>query len=228
MTPGWLGALARRPRRFGPHVGADDAERGTTLMELVVTIFVFGLVLSSMATLTIGLQNSDQASVARVNSTQHGLVAMRSMSRNISRAVVPSAVGGTGNAAVTAAGATTLSLFAHLDDPTGTVGPSLVDYAVADGVLTQTIRIPKAGTRDDYCDALDASPACAGRVTTGVLCRDVRNTETDPLFVARDASGSATTAPTRVRSVDIALIVGNPGTRIVEHLAMSNLARLPN
>lgn len=195
------------------------------MMELVVTIFVFGLVLSSMATLTIGLQKSDGQSLSRVNGTQDALTAMRSMSRNISRGVAPSALGGSETSAVTSAGATGLTLYSYVDDPTGAVGPSLIQYTLDGGVLTQTVKVPKAGTRYEYCSAADASTECSGRVTTGVLCRGVRNSDSDPLFVYRDADGAVTNDPAQVRSIDVALVVGASAVRVVDHLALDNLTR---
>lgn len=213
----------RRPRL--PRPTGDD--RGTTLVELVVTMVIFAVLMSSVATLTLGIQRTDRGTVARVDRTADAWIALRTMSRSISRAVVPTALGGSSSTAVVTAGPTALTFFAHLDDPDGSRGPTRVEYAVVDGILTQTLRIPKDGTRDTYCADGDASTACAGRVSTTVLGREVRSTAADPLFVYRDTAGEVTTTPAQVRSVDVALVLGTAGsgttTRLVDHLTLDNL-----
>jgi prepilin-type N-terminal cleavage/methylation domain-containing protein len=204
-----------------------DGDRGTTLVELVVTMVIFAVLMSSVATLTLGINRTDRGTVARVDRTADAWIALRTMSRAISRAVVPTALGGSSSSAVVTAGPTTLTFFAYLDDPDDTRGPTRVEYAVVDGVLTQTLRLPKDGTRDTYCTDADTSTACAGRVSTTVLGREVRCSAADPLFVYRDAAGEVTTTPAQVRSVDVALVLGTAGlgstTRLVDHLALDNL-----
>lgn len=197
------------------------------MMELVVAMFVFAIVLVGASVLSVGVSRVDRDSVSRVDGTEDARYALRVMSRTISRAVVPTALGGTGSSAVLAAGPTALTLYAYVDNPDAASGPSRVEYALVDGVLRQTVRIPKAGTRDQYCADADATAACAGRVTTTVLARGVGNKDADPLFGYRDGAGNPTATPAQVRSVDVSLLVaGDPGratTRLVDHLALTNL-----
>ncbi len=206
----------------------DRGDRGTTLVELVVTMVITGIVMTAVASLTLGISRVDRGSVARVNRTADAWIALRTMSRTISRAVVPTTLGGSSSTAVVDAGPAALTLYAAVDDPGGAQGPSRVEYVLVDGVLTQTVRIPKDGTQDTYCTDADGSAACAGRVTATVLGRQVRGSAAHPLFVYRDGAGDITTTPSLVRSVDLSLVVGSAGsddavTHLVDHLALDNL-----
>lgn len=184
-------------------------DRGVSLMELTVVMFVFGLVLVGVVSLTTGIERSDSESAERVTATDEARHAMQQMSRTIRRSVVPSTLGGTGERAVLRAEPNALTLYANLDNPDNTVGPSLVEYVLEGGVLTQTVRRPVAGTRDTYCADDDTTAECEGTVRTVILCRRVLGS----VFTYRNAMGLSATSLDEVRVVSISLLVGGDERR---------------
>lgn len=178
-------------------------DRGVSLMEVAVVMFVMGIVLVGVVSFTTGVERSDGESVDRVDATEEARYAMQRMSSTIRHAVVPGSLGGVGAAAVVRADPSALTFYANLDNPDNTIGPSRVEYALADGVLTQVVRRPVAGTRDTYCTDGQTTGPCAGRTSTLVLGRDVL----EPLFSYLDADGAPTTVPARVRTVEVSVAV---------------------
>ncbi|GIG36863.1 PulJ/GspJ family protein [Cellulomonas pakistanensis] len=206
-------------------------DAGVTLTELVVAMTVFGIILMGVATLTAGIHRSDGAARDRVDDTAEGSYALEQIDRAVTRAAVPTTLGGRERAAFAEAGPGTMVLYADLDDPGGAAGPSRVELVLADGVLSQTVRRPVEGTRDTYCADDDGSPACDGRVRTLVLARAVRNDGTEPLFTYLDAEGAVTDEPHRVRAVEVALVVqqdpstGGAPTRFAARVVPYGLVR---
>lgn len=216
----WRGA---RPRRATP-----PRDAGVTLTELIVAMAVFSIVLVGVAALTAGIQRSDRAAWERVDDTEEGRYALMQLSRVIGRAVVPATVGGRERAAFADLAPDALTVYADLDNPGGAVGPSRVEYALADGELTQTTRRPVDGDRATYCADDDATPECEGRVQTVVLARAVRD-DAAPLFTYLDAAGDETDAPHLVHTVLISLVVqqdpttGDEPSRFTDRLTPSGL-----
>lgn len=216
---------AHRGRR-APVAVAPDA--GVTLTELVVAMSVFAIILVGVAALTAGIQRSDRAAWDRVDDTEEGRYALVQLSRVIGRAVVPATVGGRERAAFADIGPDALTVYADLDNPAGVAGPSRVEYALADGALTQTTRRPVDGDRATYCADDDASPECEGRVQAVVLARAVRD-DAEPLFTYLDAAGDETDAPHLVRTVLVSLTVqqdpatGDEPSRFTDRLTPSGL-----
>jgi hypothetical protein len=167
---------------------------------------VFAIILAGVGVLAGGIQRFDGAAWQRVDDTAEARTALEGLSRTIGRAVVPTRLGGTERAAFVQADPHVLVLYADLGDPGHARGPSLVELRVEDGVLTQTVRVPIAGTRDTYCQDDDTSPECAGRVVESVLARGVQS-DGEPLFGYLDAAGAEVTDPRGVRSVRITLTV---------------------
>jgi prepilin-type N-terminal cleavage/methylation domain-containing protein len=206
-------------------------DAGVTLTELVVAMAVFGILLVGVAALTAGIHRSDSAAWDRVDDTEEGRYALLQLSRTVNRAVVPATVGGRERAALAVTEPDALVLYADLDNPGGAVGPSRVEYALADGVLTQTVRRPVEGTRDTYCADDDASPECDGSVEVDVLARAVRNGPADPLFTYLDAEDAVTDRPHRVRAVTVDLVLqqdpatDDPPARFTARLVPRGLAR---
>jgi prepilin-type N-terminal cleavage/methylation domain-containing protein len=182
-------------------------ERGMTLTELLVAMAVFGIVLVGVAALTLGIQRSDRAARDRVDDTEEGRFALQQLSRTVGRAVVPTALGGRERSAFAEIEPGRLVLYADLDNPGNSVGPSRVEHVLDGGVLTQTVRVPVEGTRDTYCEDGDDAPGCEGRVTTHVLARAVVASDDDPVFTYLDAAGDPTDEPRLVRAVQVSLAV---------------------
>jgi type II secretory pathway component PulJ len=200
-----------------------------TLTELVVAMAVFSILMVGVAALTAGIQRSDRAAWDRVDDTEEGRHALLQLSRTIGRAVVPTTLGGRERSAFAEIEPDALVVYANLDNPGNTVGPSRVEHVLADGVLTQTVRRPVEGTRDTYCADDDDTPACEGRVVVQVLARTVHRDDTAPLFTYLDADGDPTEVPHQVRAVQVAFAVqqddgsGEEPARFVDRIAPSGL-----
>lgn len=216
-------------RRLSRAVAAlrEGPDRGVSLMELTVAVFVFGFVVIGVATLTAGIERTDHETFRRVDATDEARYAVRMIARTLSSAVVPGALGGGTGPAVSVAGATSLTVHANIDNPGNAVGVSRVVYELADGVLTQTVSQPRVGTRDQFCSLEEAAtPACEGRVSTLVLARDVANTASDPLFRYQDGNDALTTVTAAIRSVRVSVAVRHdterpqPPVRMVERVYM--------
>lgn len=208
--------------------GRSAADAGVTLTELIVAMAVFAIVLVGVAALTAGIQRSDRAAWDRVDDVEEGRYALMQLSRVIGRAVVPTTVGGRERAAFADLAPDALTVYADLDNPGGEAGPSRVEYAVADGALTQTTRRAVAGDRATYCADDEATPECEGRVQAVVLARALRDGG-DPLFTYLDAAGDETDAPHLVRTVLVSLALqqdpttGDEPTRFTDRLTPSGL-----
>jgi prepilin-type N-terminal cleavage/methylation domain-containing protein len=218
--------MSRAPRR---HARRGD-DRGITLTEMIVAMAVFGIVMIGVGALTVGIQRSDRAAWDRVDDTEEGRYALQQLSRTLGRAVVPTTLGGRERSAFAEIEPDAMALYANLDNPGNTVGPSRVEHTLVDGVLTQTVRRPVAGTRDTYCADGDDSPGCAGRVVVQVLARSVLADDAQPLFTYLDDGGDPTDQAHLVRAVRVALAVqqdpdadGEP-VRFVDRIVPSGLA----
>ncbi len=215
-------------RRGGPRRATPHHDAGVTLTELIVAMAVFSIVLVGVAALTAGIQRSDRAAWDRVDDTEEGRYALMQLSRVVGRAVVPATVGGRERSAFADLAPDGLTVYADLDNPGGTAGPSRVEYVLDDGVLTQTTRRPVDGDRATYCADDDATPECEGRVHSVVLARAVLGDD-GPLFTFLDAAGDETDAPHRVRTVLVSLVVqqdpttGDEPSRFTDRLTPSGL-----
>lgn len=196
--------MRRRGQRPVPALPGDA---GVTVAELLVAMMILAVVMLGVAATTQGVERTDRESARRVDDTAEAQYALQLLSRAVTRAVVPASLGGTERTAVVEAEPGRLVLYANLDNPGNTVGPSRVEYVLDGGVLTQTVRRPVEGDAATYCADDDDTPDCEGRVTRLVLARHLRNGADDPLFAYRDADGEPTTEPARVRAVEVALVV---------------------
>lgn len=198
------------PRRSrpapAPRSGAP-ADAGVTVAELVVAMMILVVVMLGVAATTQGVERTDRESTRRVDDTAEAQYALQLLSRAVARAVVPTSLGGSARTAVLVSEPDALMLYANLDNPGNAVGPSRVEYALDDGVLTQITRRPVEGDPATYCADDEDTPECEGRVTRLVLARNLRNGADEPLFAYRDAAGDPTHEPGRVRAVEVALVV---------------------
>lgn len=219
--------MTARSSGADPRRATAPRDAGVTLTELIVAMAVFAIVLVGVAALTAGIQRSDRAAWDRVDDTEEGRYALLQLSRVVGRAVVPATVGGRERSAFADLAPDGLTVYADLDNAGGAAGPSRVEYALADGELTQTTRRPVEGDRATYCADDDATPECEGRVQRVTLARAVL--DDGPLFTYLDADGDETDAPHRVRTVLISLVVqqdpstGDEPSRFTDRLTPSGL-----
>ncbi len=220
--------------------GHDEsgAEGGYTLVELVMVIFVLGIVLAGVQTTLIFTQRTVGQNSMRLDQSAQSKTAMDSMSRILRTAVLPSqlnAVGAVGGAAAFIQGtATSVQFYANLNNDANTVGPSRVTYTVTNGVLTETIQRPDNHAVGDYnyqyCNPV--LPTCTTDVTR-VLARNVQTT--NPLFTYYAKNGSKFTDPTltaaelaSVDSIDVLITVLAAPNQTIHGSTLTMRVTLPN
>ena len=187
----------RSAHRPGPWPRTRHSDGGYTLVELVVVIFVLGIVLAGVQTTLIMTQKTVSQNAQRLDQNAQAKTAMDSMSRILRTAVLPSqlnATGTTGTAAAFIQGtATSVQFYADLNNDANTIGPSRVTYVISSGVLTETIQAPNAHAVGDYnYQYCTPGPGC-NTVVSRVLARNVQTA--NPLFTYYAKNGTQVHRP---------------------------------
>jgi prepilin-type N-terminal cleavage/methylation domain-containing protein len=231
------GARADLARRDGDQAGPGaDRQGGYTLVEMVVVIFVLGLVLAGVQTTLIITQRTVGQNSERIDQSSQAKTAIDSMSRNLRTAVLPSqlnATGTTGTAASFIQGtATSVQFYADLNNDANTIGPSRVSYVVAGGVLTETIQAPNAHAVGDY-NYQYCTPGVGCPVSTRVLARNVQST--NPVFTYYAKNGSKFVDATltaaelsAVDSMDLIISVLSSPNQTIRGTTLTTRVTLPN
>lgn len=194
-------------RRRG--VRGSDRARGSTLVELMVTVMILGIVVAATAALTIGFQRTTAQNVARQDQIDSARTAVEAVSKTIRTAVMParfSAACGTfcEQDAFLTGSDFGVQFYGNLVNAGVFVGPSRVMYAVSTsgattGQLIETIQIPDSpdpGTVGYvYCDATaaGATAACTARRTVRPVGFGILTTPGAPIFKYYDAAGNRLT-----------------------------------
>lgn len=225
-------SLIDRARRRDRH-----SDGGYTLVELVVVIFVLGIVLAGVQTTLIITQKTVSQNAQRLDQNAQAKTAMDSMSRILRTAVLPSqlnATGTTGTAAAFIQGtATSVQFYADLNNDANTIGPSRITYVINGGVLTETIQAPNAHAVGDYnYQYCTPGPGC-NTVVSRVLARNVQTA--NPLFTYYAKNGSKFTDPTltaaelaSVDSIDILITVLSSQNQTIHGSTLTMRVTLPN
>jgi prepilin-type N-terminal cleavage/methylation domain-containing protein len=189
------------------HPHGDD--RGLTLPEVIITMFILGVVLAGVQTTLIIAQRTVGANVVRVDQSQQGRLAMESMSKVLRTAVLPSQLNGTCSgcdlAAFLRAESNKMQFYANINNAANIVGPSRVTYErLANGELWETIQPPNAHAPTDYnyqyCTV--GSPGCV--VKSRILAKGVQSTV--PLFTYYNKSGTVLGSGGVLTSAQLSLV----------------------
>ena len=200
---------------------SNERDQGISLVELMVTMMVMGIVIAATATLVIGAQRTNAQSIARLDQVESARNAVERMSRTLRASVMPSQLlsscAGCTEDAFVRGEDYAVQFYANIDNPRNTVGPSRVTYTVtetAPGVadLTQTIQVPNSPTPTatgyQYCDAsTDTSPACQGRVQAMVIARGVLLDPARPLITYYSADGQLATSGGALSASDLSRVL---------------------
>lgn len=227
-------------RILGRLRGGED---GVTLVELVVTMVVLGLLTGAlvlMASASIRVASNSEERMDQSNSAQ---LAMERVSRNLRTAVLQSQLTTTCTLAICTESAflkgtpTSVQFYADVDNPKNSVGPSRVTYDVTGGVLTETVQKPDSPTPDasgyHYCTS---GAGCVIRTT--VLATDVSTTgavfsfytAADPVNAIVLTTGQQLSAAQlkAVDSIDVRISVQRAGGANVAGASMVQRVALPN
>ena len=206
-------SVLRRPRH--------ERDEGISLVELLVTMMVMGVIVAATATLVIGAQRTNSQTIARLDQVESARNAVERMSRTLRASVMPSQLlsscAGCTEDAFVRGEDYEVQFYANIDNPRNTVGPSRVTYAVAEtasGVadLVQTIQIPNSPTPTatgyQYCDPIaDTGPACQSRVQTMTIARGVLVDTARPMLTYYSADGPLATSGGALSAVDLARVL---------------------
>jgi prepilin-type N-terminal cleavage/methylation domain-containing protein len=223
----------------GRHGRHADGQRqaGYTLVEIVVVVFVLGLVLAGVQTMLIVTQRTVGQNSQRLDQAAQAKTAMDSMSRILRTAVLPSqlnATGTTGSAAAFIQGtASSVQFYADINNDANTIGPSRVTYTVTSGVLTETIQAPNAHAVGDYnYQYCTPGPGC-NTVQSRVLARNVQTA--NPIFTYYAKNGSKFTDATltaaelaSVDSIDLLVTVLASPNQSIHGSTLTSRVTLPN
>ncbi len=217
---------------------AASGDGGFTLTEVIITIFILGVVLAGVQTALIMTQRTVSDQSNRVDQTQQGRQAIESVTKNLRTAVLPSQLNATctgcSNLAAFIQGTpTSVQFYANINNDNNVIGPSRVSYAVnAANELVETVQAPNAHAANDYnYQYCTPGPGCV--VKSRVLARNMVPGQT--VFTYYDNTGTSlgtatlnATALSLVDSVDVVVStrVGN-GTRVPATTFASRVT-LPN
>ena len=191
----------------------DEArDAGFSLSELLVTMFIVGLVLSATATLTIGLLRSNAENISRTDQVDSARVAVESMAKTLRTSVMQSQLGASGTTAdaFIQGDNYAVAFYANIDNPNNSIGPSKVTYridATGTGVgdLYQTVQKPDSPT-----------PSPTGYLYTNtaniverLVARDLRTDGARPMFSYYDGSSDTplSTGTSGLSSADLANVL---------------------
>lgn len=171
---------------------AGDA--GITLTELLVTMFVMGVVVAGTTTLVVGVTRTNAQNVTRTDQVDAARTAVERMTKTLRTSVMQSQLGCIGCAedAFILGENLRVQFYANIDNPGNTVGPSKVTYEVVPtgtglGELRETVQIPDSPvpTPSGY------RYTNAANVVRRVVVRDVRTDTGRALFSYYDRTGAS-------------------------------------
>lgn len=216
-----------------------DKDKGFTLVEVLVSVFILGIVLAAVQGTLIMTQRTVGMDFVRVDQTQMGRTSMDAITRNLRTAVLPSQLNGTCTgcdlAAFLKAEPYKVQFYANINNDSNIVGPSRVTYEVtASGALQETIQPPNAHAPTDY-NYQYCTPGTAGCVVkVRSLATGVQTTSPIFTYYSKDGTtlGTAGTLSAAdlaaVDSVDVLVSVKKSPNSTVPATSFTARVTLPN
>jgi prepilin-type N-terminal cleavage/methylation domain-containing protein len=190
--------------------GSAVRDGGFSLTELMVTMFIMGMVVAATVSLTIGFERTNAENVSRQDQIDSARTAVEAMSKSLRTAVKPAQL--TSNCTSCIADAFlqgtdfSVQFYANLNNPKNSIGPSRVTYTLVTtgpkaGQIIETIQQadPPIGTAPwpnpitgyQYCDATlgSATAACKARLSTRPVAFGAIATAGTPMLKYYDAAG---------------------------------------
>ncbi len=231
-------------------MSSRPADDGTTLVELLVVITLFGVIGTIIAGVVISTQRQSAAVRMRINDVQQARIGMDSMTRVLRTAVQPAQlqVGCTtctGSAsrstAVNAGSATSVQVFANSGAATGPVLTTFTvayDSATSTGQLTQTIQPPDTGSAPNYTYTSCTIGASGCAITRRTLIRGITWPLTASAFTYRTNNAGVLTPGSTgqltasqliaIDSVEISLPVREPNQYKTAPVTITSRVALAN
>ena len=179
-------------------------DKGTTIVELSVTMLILGIIVAATATLAIGFSRTNAQNTNRQDQIEDARQAVERISKTLRTAVKPSQLIAACSVACGDIDAfmqgkdASVQFYANLNNPGNRVGPSRITYTVGTtgasaGLLVETAQTPTDSNPSTpvvdpghdgyvYCDATNplASEECKSHLTSRVLAHDVQTSS--PVF----------------------------------------------
>lgn len=228
-----MGLLRNRVRSL-----RDDKDEGFTLVEILVAIFILGIVLAAVQGTLIMTQRTVGMDFVRVDQTQMGRLSMDAITRNLRTAVLPSQLNGTCTgcdlAAFLKAEPYRVQFYANINNDSNIVGPSRVTYEVTAGKLKETLQPPNAHAATDY-NYQYCTPGTGGCVVKiRTLATGVQSTSPIFTYYSKDGTtlgtgGTLSSADlAAVDSVDVLISVKKSTSSTVPATSFTSRVTLPN
>jgi prepilin-type N-terminal cleavage/methylation domain-containing protein len=192
--------------------GSAVRDGGFSLTELMVTMFIMGIVVAATVSLTIGFQRTNAQNISRQDQIDSARTAVEAMSKSLRTAVKPAQL--TSNCTLCVEDAFlqgtdySVQFYANLNNPNNSIGPSRVTYTLVTtgptaGQIIETIQspdpdpdgsgpIPWPGpTGYAYCNATSgtATAACKARLSTRPVAFGALATTGTPMLKYYDGMG---------------------------------------
>ncbi len=192
---------------ISPRRPARSAEDGFGLVELMISVSVFGLIMSLVVGLLITAQKQTASTIIRLDDVDQARMAIDSLSRTVRTAVEPAQlqVGCTScngpastSTALTSAQPSTIQLFANGGSA---AGPSLVTFSVSydaareQGTLTRTVQPPDVGSAPNFTYTACTIGTAGCLITSLPIVRGLQWPLPGALFTYYSNAGAPLTPP---------------------------------
>ena len=195
-------------RWLRPRTGGAVRDGGFSLVELMVTMFIMGIVVAATVSLTIGFQRTNASNTSRQEQIDTARTAVEAISKTVRTAVKPyqltSGCAGCVEDAFLQGTDFSVQFYANLNNPGNSVGPSRVTYTLVTtgptaGQIIETIQRPTSNVPSDvagmpayaYCNATSgsASAECKASFSTRPVAFGAIAATGAPVFKYYDAAG---------------------------------------
>jgi len=167
------------------------SEAGFTLVELLVTMLVMGIIFAALPFIVSSTTRLTAANSTRLQSMTQARVSVESAARLLRTAVVPKQLGAdSGDSAFIQGDDFHVQFYADINNPDNSVGPSRVTLKVDNGTLVQIVQPPDQPVVNyDYqwSDCVVGATGCTKRQTT--LATDVQMSAAVFTYYMPDANG---------------------------------------
>jgi Tfp pilus assembly protein PilW len=203
-------------------IATGDPERGSSILELMMTVLLIGIVMAAVMTGTFSAQNAIQGTGVRLENLDQARTLMASLTKDVRTAVRLTA----GTSPFTLADGNHAVFYANLST---TSSPKKVDLSI-DG---QSRLIEQVWTAD--AGSVAPNYTYTGTSVVRLVGRYVANTAASPLFQYLDSSGNVlantplnATDLLAIKAVQIQLIVKKTSFSKVNATTLVNRVRLAN